>query len=458
MKKILFLFLIPVFILMFRFEVLAAPSGSDLHQFYQDNYYTITGINTTESSWVEFVNSCPNYSNYDKYYMGIKKIDYAGTAWQFCVFACSDSQVVSVENGTFSVNSGTMRVFYTRSNQVSYSGYSDTSSYSGGVQNWVSEIVILDFSNPYYDPLLPVPEVEIKYNMTDYSSGNVPILPISIALTNADSGYYVQAVMVNYMPSTVAVKYQDYDALMSHKFEQHNLIPAEMLKTSSDLSADDLGNLAENAWSQDVVSYPVSNVVFTNQIGTDSGAASAYQNMIDQYTIARKIGLFYGNNTEFYFRYFYIDDSDRFVVSAWRTWSSAYSNSFGLAMPSYYKTYSSASGYENTDNNTSIVISPTSQPSVVNPSNNYGKKTGSPININIGSNVPNYPDYPTIATYNTDNLLVNALDTAKQLPDFFTSSIAIFNGMFSGLLPEPFWGIIMTGFLFSIVIMIIKVL
>lgn len=457
MKKIL-LFLLPIFILMIGSRALAAPSAADLKSFYDQNYQSLTGVSISQDYWNYFVNNASAYGNYQKVYMGVS---YSSSYSQIYIFGGSNF-TASADSFGFTIN-GTADAYYWNIANQPYTGIRNTltnQTLSGGLNstNVVNEVIVLDFSNPYYDPLLPVPEVEIRYDTEDYSSGNVPVLPISIALTNADAGYYVEVVQVNYMPSTVAVKYQDYTAVMSHKFEQRNLLPAQMLKISSTLSYDDLGDLAENAWSMDVVSYPVSNVVFTNQIGQDQGGVSAFNNMVDLYTNARRLGLFYGNNTELYFRYFIIDSDNRFVVSAWRTWSSSYSNSFGLALPSYYQTYSSASGYENTDNNTSIVISPTSQPNVVNPTNNFGYKTGNPININIGSNVPNYPDYPTIATYNTDNLLVNAIDTARQLPDFFQNVTAVFGGIFDGLLPPEFWQVVMMGFLFSIVIMIIKVL
>lgn len=437
---------------------LAAPSGQELYDFYQENYYSVSGISTSANDWNTYINSCPNYDNYDKIYMGIKKVDYAGTAWQIILFGCSDSQTVSVVSNSFSVNTGTMRVFYSKSNKAEYSGYNDSASFAGGVQNWVSEVVVvnIDWDNPYYNPLLVVPEIEVKYTM-DMETDSTPVIPLSVALKNANSNYFVEVVCVNYMPSIVSVKWQEYSALFSHKFAQHDLISHDLLKVSSEVSSNDIGDALNIAWLQDVTNYPVSEVGFINDIGTDTNSVRAYYNMVDNYEIARKVGCFYGNNTEIYVRYFTIEDETKYVVSAWRTWTSQYSENFGIQLPSYYKTFSEASGYEDTNQNTGVVISPTSVPDSVNPSNQTGTKKGSPITINIGQNVPNYPDYPTIASYNLDNLLVSTIDNVKGLGNFFSGFVGFCTVTFAWI-PKEIWQIIAIGFALSIVVMFLKIL
>lgn len=314
----------------------------------------------------------------------------------------------------------------------------------------------IDFDNPYYNPLLVVPEIEVKYTM-DIETDGTPVIPLSVALKNANSNYYVEVVCVNYMPSIVNVKWQEYSALFSHKFAQHNLVSHDVLKISSDLSSSDIGNALNIAWLQDVTNYPVSEVGFINDIGTDTNSLRAYNNMVDNYEIARKVGCFYGNNTEIYVRYFTIEDETKFVVSAWRTWTSQYSENFGIQLPSYYQTYSVASGYENTNQNTSVIISPTSVPDSVNPSNNYGTKKGSPITINIGQNVPNYPDYPTIATYNLDNMLVSTMNQGESIGGFLTG-IAGFASAALAFIPDYVWQLVAFGLGLSIVVMFLKIL
>lgn len=312
----------------------------------------------------------------------------------------------------------------------------------------------VDFDNPYYDPLIPVPDVEITYR-DDYSNGN-PYMPLNIALKNADDDLYLEVVMVNYMPSSVKVEWQNYSANYSHRFAQRDLIPHAEYKISTDISSDYIGTLANTAWGLDVASYPVTDVYFVNAIGTDTNAVRAFNNMVDNYGQARKVGCFYGNNTEFYFRYFYVDGT-KFVVSSWRTWSSQYSDTFGIELPSYYKTYDTASGYENTSTDTSIIISPTSNPDSTNPANQVGVKKGSNITINIGQNVPNRPDYPTIASYNLDNLLVSTIDNVKGLGNFFSGFAGFCTATFAWI-PHQIWQIIAIGFALSIVVMFLKIL
>lgn len=313
----------------------------------------------------------------------------------------------------------------------------------------------IDYENPYYDPFMKIPEYEVKYNMVD--TGDTAPMPLIIGLKNADSNLYVEAVCVNYMPSVVLVEWQNYKAMFSRKFEQHNLIPHESQILSTDVSSDYIGNALSVAWLQDVTSFPVSEVSFSNGIGSDATSIRAYNNMVDLYDTGRQIGCFYGNNTEIYIRYFRIDELGRFVVSSWRTWSSQYSDSFGVELPSYYKTLETASGYENTSSDTSIIISPTTSPDNVNPSNQTGEKKGSPITINIGQNVPNYPDYPTIASYNLDNLLVSAIDNIKGLSSFFSGFVGFCTATFAWI-PVQIWQIIAIGFALSIVVMFLKIL
>lgn len=313
----------------------------------------------------------------------------------------------------------------------------------------------IDYNNPYYDPFMKIPEYEVKYNMVD--TGDTAPMPLIVGLKNADSDLFVEAVCVNYMPSVVLVEWQNYKAVFSRKFEQHNLIPHESQILSTDVSSDYIGNAISVAWLQDVTSFPVSEVSFSNGIGNDATSLRAYNNMVDLYDTGRQIGCFYGNNTEIYIRYFRIDELGRFVVSSWRTWSSQYSDSFGVELPSYYKTLETASGYENTSSDTSIIISPTTSPDNVNPSNQTGEKKGSPITINIGQNVPNYPDYPTIASYNLDNLLVSAIDNIKGLSSFFSGFVGFCTATFAWI-PVQIWQIIAIGFALSIVVMFLKIL
>lgn len=455
MKKIL-LFLLPIFILMIGSRALAAPSASDLKSFYDQNYQSLTGVSISQDYWNYFVNNASAYGNYQKVCMGVS---YSSSYSQVYIFGGSNF-TVSADSFGFTINGTTDAYYWNAANQP-YTGIRNTltnQTLSGGLNstNLVNEVVVMDFSNVIYDPLIPTPDFDVFY--VENSTNATQFFPIVFSLKNNSNPYFIEIYMENLTPSSLGIGPKDvYTPYTFYQFPSHAIYSKQSLTLASEVSNGVLNGLLSAAWRSDILSYDESNVDISPNTAAWTTSNPTYIYFEQAWYMYRNIACFYGNNSSVSMRYFTIRDGQVYGGKV-KSWTSLYGgNTFSESIPDYYVPDDPAQGYEN-ETTTDIVPVETSNPSISFPANQTGKKTGLSININLGSNVPNYPDYPTIATYNTDNLLVYFLDTAKQLPDFFTSSIAIFNGMFDGLFPDPFWGIIMTGFLFSIVIMIIKVL
>lgn len=314
---------------------------------------------------------------------------------------------------------------------------------------------VIDFNNVIYDPLIPTPEFDVFY--VENSTNATQFFPVVFSLNNNGNEYFVQVYMENLTPSSLGIDVQGYHPYRFYQFPSHDIVSMESLTLAAELNNGVLNGIFSGAWRSDILDYDVSNVDVTP--ATAAWSESNPNFILLKYeweNMLRNIACFYGNNTGVSFRYFTVRDGIVYGGKV-RSWTSLYGGAFSESIPDYYVPGNPAQGYE-TDTTTDIVPVETANPSVSFPANQYGKKTGLNININLGSNVPNYPDYPTIATYNTDNLLVNAIDTARQLPTFFQNVSGLFGDIFTGILPEEFWNIVLTGFLFSIVIMIIKVL
>ena len=235
--------------ILFNVRGLCAPSAQELYDFYSDTYSSSTGTTIPLSNWQNFVASAPNYNSHEKYYMGV---GFGNGFTQTYLFGVSESQTVSVYSESygsgFTCSGGTMEA-YIFNTSGSYVYNQTVGSMTGLASNVVNEVVVInvDWDNPYYNPLLVVPEIEVKYTM-DMETDGTPVIPLSVALKNANNNYFVEVVCVNYMPSIVSVKWQEYSALFSHKFEQHDLISHDVLKVSSDVSSNDIGDALNIAW------------------------------------------------------------------------------------------------------------------------------------------------------------------------------------------------------------------
>ena len=113
-----------------------------------------------------------------------------------------------------------------------------------------------------------------------------------------------------------------------------------------------------------------------------------------------------------------------------------------------------------------ITVESTPDPETVIPPGS-GTPTGTyytpGINITVGQNVPNYPDYPTIRSYNADNFLVKTMNYLDYLDDPDTSNdlfgeFGKFCQSVFVFIPGEIWTIIAVGFCLVIVVMFLKIL
>ena len=160
-----------------------------------------------------------------------------------------------------------------------------------------------------------------------------------------------------------------------------------------------------------------------------------------------------------------INNQTEFVVGSWRVWYSKTPNTYTDQTPTWYQPYIQASGTTGTSSNTES--NSQQNPDVITIPPGSGDPTGiyySPsTNITVGSNVPNYPDYPTIRSYNADNFLVQTMNYLDYLNNeesektlfgefgHFLATLFVF-------IPGEIWTIIAVGFSLVIVVMFLKIL
>lgn len=434
--------------------VQAAPSAQDLYDFYQNNFYEVTGFNTTIEQWNNFV-SVSGYSSNEKVYMGIKKFD--STNSQILVFGCASDQTVSVSsnvNGAFLVDAGTMNVYYFQTNSGNFSYNQATASTSGGQGgNYLKEVMVLDFTNLTYDPSIPTPIFSVYYND---DSSSLPRFNADIQLQNASEEYFAYVIMDNSTPIRYGIAYDGNMYNVSYnKFATREIVSMQSLTRSDTLTIGVLSGLVSSGWRADINTIDDSdveiNAISDGAYWTDS--SPAFIAMRTQLLNLRKIALFYGNSNTISVQYFRVE-GDKIYAGEIKSWNNLNGGVFTMSIPKYYIPNTPANGFEVVTIDRPLE---TANPMTTIPDNQFGYRTGGDITINIGSNVPNYPDYPTIATYNLDNILVSTIDNAKNLGSFFTDVSAFCAATFSWI-PREIWQIIALGFALSIVVMFVKIL
>lgn len=439
--------------LMFNVKALCAPSAQDLYDFYSNTYTNITGSTIPLSNWQSFVNSAPNYNNHDKYYMGVG----VGNGFtQTYVFGVSDSQVVSVYNESygsgFNCNTGTMQIYIFNSSGT-YTYNQTAGSITGLTTNYVNEIIVVDFSNVMYLPGIPTPVFSVYYND---DTTTMPRFNLDIQLENASDEYFVYVTMDNSTPISYGIAYNGQMYNVSyHKFATREIVSRQSLTQSDTLSMQVLSGLLSSGWRNDI------NTIDDLDIEVSAISDGAYFNESSPSFIAwktqllnfRKIALFYGNSNTISVQYFKVVDGNVYAGEI-KSWNNLNGGTFTVTIPKYFVPNNPANGFEVVTIERPLE---TANPLTTIPDNQFGYRTGGDITINVGSNVPNYPDYPTIATYNLDNILVSTIDNAKHLGTFFTEVSGFCVATFAWI-PKEIWQIVALGFALSIVVMFVKIL
>lgn len=312
----------------------------------------------------------------------------------------------------------------------------------------------IDFDNPFYSSNIVAPTMRVTYR--ELSSTPVVDVPLNIQVysyPSTENEYYVQLFgLVNYDENYYVQNTRDglvYNGMDLQRYTEFiDIVNADELLKPSDLSFDMLHLRFTDGWYDHFPSDSLFS--FTFQEGIPSPLQTS---AITKFNNFRKNATFADNTVYVYARYFVIDDDNNFVVGPWRIWKSYNPNEFTTEVPNYYLPYGIVPGTSGTNTSVTPVSTSSPEPSVID----SPVQTNPTVNVTVTQNVPNYPDYPTIASYNKDNLLVDTMDQLSSLEGFFGEFGSFLVTAFA-FMPAWIWAIIGVGFSLSIVVMFIKIL
>ena len=311
----------------------------------------------------------------------------------------------------------------------------------------------IDFDNVYYSPLIATPILNPYYTAYNESGINIPYVPLTFNLSNSSEDYYLQIKQKNYTPSVVRVEGSNkFNVQARNGFEIHDVYEMQDMVLSSDFVRNDFYDAISDNWTNDLNEFAFSNVQMINGLESTIGStADAYfLAQTSKFQQLRNIQTVYGNIIEIWARYFMIDENNNVVVGKWYHWWSLASDSFDEQLPEYVIPYEKAYGTENTTDQNNA-------PNGVGTTNGTGTSSNPNQNYTYVSVVPNYPDYPTIASYNKDNLLVDTITKMNDTKVFFGEFNNFLEASFVWV-PSWIWGIIGVGFALSIIVFFLRML
>lgn len=275
-------------------------------------------------------------------------------------------------------------------------------------------------------------------------------------IISENQDYYVQYGYKITVPTLVGVGLDSSSGNYTYSYDQYNQGSYVDIKGLSDLQVNEnisVGTLEmESVWQSvyDDLKGLIPEFYAKLPYWVQNPTSDKYLDAQDYYknNMMNQLPM-YGNRLEYFARLFTIDEENRVIVGDWLHWSSL-SGSKTQEKPETYVKEMELPGIVNSDNNvdfeqtentyTSVGVPVGNQPTIIN--NNYA---------------PNYPDYPTVVTYNHDNILLNSMELAGELTSYFGDFGSFLSSAFV-FIPRWIWVLIGTGFAFSIVVMIIKVL
>ena len=415
-----------------------------------DDIYTNLGITESIANastfldyWYNVKSTYPYafaYTNSNKtyvrfYMVGSASVDYTKVYW---------------ENGAIYISHNTGQSLGTQSTSASDTGNLPLNqvAYFGNYDDYTTPAI--DWDNPLYSANIVAPYVNITYR--DFTSVPTYDVPLNVDI-GSNGNLYVEAFALFDIPTQVFAIYgrngYDYQTLDKYTIYREIVSP-QSFKVPGDFSLDSFHLLLNDAWYNAASLITDQDIVFAFPDGlTNPHVQDTAKN---RYYNLRKNQCMAGNNVYLYFRYFTVIDSD-FVVGPWRVWSSYDPGSYSDQVPSYIQPYLPAVGTTGTNTQVEPVNTSSPEPSqIYNPSS-----TGSNVNVTVTQNVPNYPDYPTIASYNKDNLLVDTINQLGSIESFFGEFGSFLVTAFA-FMPAWIWAIIGVGFSLSIVVMFLKIL
>ena len=330
---------------------------------------------------------------------------------------------------------------------------------SNGSANIFGNVFILDeydqtdWNNILFDPLLDTPSffinnnvhtgnynIDLTFNQVSYTS---PYNNVSVYL-------YVKAYL--YTPSDV---YADYSYFKTNSYYKSDPI---IIFDYMDMHASDVNQTYDlndyNDGVMDFIEYAAENRTIDSPSGMSAGTllnrGVALSNMLTK-------GFPYGdNNIEIWACYYYVLDSVVYQ-GGWTKWNSKRNATYEKIVPvdNDYPTNGIIDiiDYQVTGDNQDVT-------DYYNP---IGIPTGNDnaINVTVNTSVPNYPDYPTIVSYNKDAAFTNVLEATSYMADPNVGFFGQFGGFLSSIfsfIPSQIWFIIGTGFSVSIFVMFLKIL
>lgn len=316
--------------------------------------------------------------------------------------------------------------------------------------------VPIEWDNPQYNPNMPIPEFTTNYGAISVNSSS-PEIPFDIEFQNPSTDYFIEIYVNYWIPDNMSISINRtllnndgyvYKALSRDLVNDYLIEPEQMLKISG---INNFKLQLQTSWENALDNVPESSIEYANPNNLPNGMFTQYKNTYENY--CRRILGFYGSQFTIMMRYFAVVNETEYVIGAWRTWTSYSPNEFTERIPDYYVPYVPASGQENITNDV--------DPETVSVVSGSGTSTGVVADpnyyITVNQNTPNYPDYPTIASYNKDNLLLDTINQMNSLSSFFGQFGEFLTLSFS-FFPAWIWAIIGVGFSISIVVMFLKIL
>ena len=312
-------------------------------------------------------------------------------------------------------------------------------------------LVTTDFENLYYDPTIPTPNFVVTLERpTPWNEVNTMTNFFDV-VWNDNASYYIEIGYKYAVPNSMQVGLSDgnvvYTPLTYQESSYRNIYELSDLHVASGLNND--VNSSDFLWSAyqitDSSDWSTTVPVWANSYSIWQGKRDNWNNKL-AYCMP-----LYGLRLEIFARYFYVMDN-LVYVGAWKHWNNSYPNQYGEELPNNYQVGNSMPGYENTNNNVDYQEQ-------TNTITTIGTQTGqdNTPTVVVNNLTPNYPDYPTVATYNHDNILLQMIQTAKQLPSFFGDFSGFCASAFA-FIPSEIWTMIGFGLLCTIIVMIVKVL
>lgn len=306
----------------------------------------------------------------------------------------------------------------------------------------------------YFDASIPSPTMQIwlvgSPRPNAGESISTPQDPLIAGKIN-NSNYYLQLCYKTVCPNSMKISISNgsavYTPITDFEDELRTVYDFGDLQTVNNFTFTGQGWDWNVPIMQNTSDYFITDVAAWQNDFNNAGYAAARSQWLNS---MRYYMPFYGNLIYVYARFYYVVDENLFY-GPWKVWKNSYPTTYSEVIPENYQVYEDVPGIENTSTESDVANIQDSSVGTVT----GGSSTGS--NVTYIQSVPNYPDYPTVASYNHDNLLLRWITTATKLPSMFNGFAGFLNIAF-GFIPASFWELVSFGLLCCIAIMIVKVL